>query len=278
MGDQASGGPAARPASTGPRRADHDAEGVLAGGGWVDAGEWTEHYPLGSRFAALAAQLFTADDVEEITRRIVSAAAGLVDGVDVASMTVLAQDGRFQTPVHTDVLAVRLDEVQYDTGHGPCLEAVRTGGIGVARCDDLATEDPPWPSFARAAVGLGVRSVLSVGLFPDSSPPRLGSLNLYARQPGALSDTDVEVVLLLAAHLATALAALLRAEVDRRQALTLREALDSRDVIGQAKGILMERHGMDADAAFDTLSRASQRLNIKLRDLAERLTKTRTVG
>jgi AmiR/NasT family two-component response regulator len=55
-------------------------------------------------------------------------------------------------------------------------------------------------------------------------------------------------------------------------------AISARDVIGQAKGILMERHGMDADAAFDTLSRASQRLNIKLRDLAERLTKTRTVG
>jgi AmiR/NasT family two-component response regulator len=114
-------------------------------------------------------------------------------------------------------------------------------------------------------------------LFPDSSPPRLGALNLYARQPGALTDTDVEVVLLLAAHLATTLAALLRAEADRRQVRGLREALDSRDVIGQAKGILMERHGMDADTAFDTLSRASQRLNIKLRDLAEQLTKTRSV-
>jgi hypothetical protein len=163
--DQALGGPA----SQGSQRADHEVGDVLAGGGRVDTGEWAEHYPLGSRFAVLAAQLFGADDVEEIARRIVSAAAALVDGVDVASMTVLAQDGRFQTPVHTDVLAVRLDEVLYDTGHGPCLEAVRTGGIGVARSDDLATTDTPWPSFARAAVGLGVRSVLSWGCFPTAA-------------------------------------------------------------------------------------------------------------
>jgi AmiR/NasT family two-component response regulator len=82
----------------------------------------------------------------------------------------------------------------------------------------------------------------------------------------------VEVAVVLAAHLATALTVQLRAEADRRHALNLREALASRDVIGQAKGMLMERHGMSADDAFVLLSEASQRLNIKLRDLARQVT------
>jgi hypothetical protein len=231
---------------------------------------WARRYPLAAGFAQLAERLFTADDLPGVVRHLVAAVPPLMPGTDLASVTVLNADGRFRTPAHTDPVAVRLDEAQYQADDGPCLEATRTGGIGVARWDDLAV-DPPWPEYAAAAVRLGVRSVVAVGLFPDSDPPRLGALNLYSRRSGALADADLDIAVVLAAHLATALVALHRVEEHRDRVLSLRQALDTRDVIGQAKGILMARGGLTAEEAFEVLSRTSQRLNARLRDVAEQI-------
>jgi AmiR/NasT family two-component response regulator len=114
-------------------------------------------------------------------------------------------------------------------------------------------------------------------LFPDSDPPRLGALNLYSRRPGGLAAADLDVASVLAAHLAIALAVSHRGDRDRAEVSDLRAALRSRDVIGQAKGILMARGGLTADEAFEVLVRASQRLNTKLRDLAEQVARDPTM-
>ena len=125
------------------------------------------------------------------------------------------------------------------------------------------------------AAGLGVRSVLAVGLFPRGGAPRMGALNAYSHRPGGLDEQDRDLLLVLAAHASTALAATQATTASELEVAHLREALRSRDVIGQAKGILMERRGVSADEAFDILRRASQSLNIKLTQVAEKLVEHR---
>jgi GAF domain-containing protein len=132
--------------------------------------------------------------------------------------------------------------------------------------------DRKWPLFGPAAAEHGMYSVLSTAILPDARPPQLsGALNLYCRRPHGFDDTDQDIALLLATHASLALAntqAVTRAELN---AVHLRKAIDSRDVIGQAKGILMGRRGIDAEEAFDILRSTSQRLNVKLSELAQTL-------
>jgi GAF domain-containing protein len=132
------------------------------------------------------------------------------------------------------------------------------------RVDDLAG-DPRWPDLARAAQGLGVASMLCFQLFVSGDD--LGALNLLAGRPGAFTDESERVGLLFASHAAVALA-------QARKLNHLNTALGTRDVIGQAKGVLMERYKITADQAFALLARASQDTNRKLQELAEYLTRT----
>ena len=127
---------------------------------------------------------------------------------------------------------------------------------------DLA-EERRWPRFAAVAFAAGVRSMLSVTLFLDRG--NVGALNLYGRQPAAFNDLDEAIALLLASHAALALAG-----HDAEQNLI--RALDVRDLVGQAKGILMERYKVDAQAAFALLSLSSQNTNQRLTEVARKLT------
>jgi hypothetical protein len=234
-------------------------------------GEAGEHDLVAAQLTALGEQLFAAADLPGVTKRIVTIAGALMPAADVTSLTVLDGDGQFQTPAFTDELAVRLDQAQYQAGDGPCLEATRAEGTGLARCEDLSGPDAPWQAFATAASVLGVRSVVSVGLFPASEAPRLGALNFYGYRPHVLVDLDIDMAILLAAHLATALNAWQRLDAKQRYIDNLRRALESRQVIGIAQGLLMAQQGGTPDQAFEVLSATSQRLNIKVRDLAERM-------
>jgi hypothetical protein len=236
---------------------------------------WGERHPLGAEFATLAERLTNSADPNEAVRHIVRTATQVVPGADLASMTVLNADGRFRTPVRTERLALRLDEAQYQADEGPCVDATRQRGIGLAQGDDLAAADTPWQRFSPSAVRLGVRSVVAVGLFPQSSSPRLGALNLYAHAPGSLADVDVDITVALASYLAVALVAVSQVDAARQEAANLRQALETRDLIGQAKGIVMADRQVTAEQAFDLLSAASQRLNVKLRDLAEQIVQAR---
>lgn len=196
--------------------------------------------------------------VTELTERTVRSASAV-------SVTLVREDHLF-TPTASEPVARTLDEVQYAIGAGPCVDAlVRSQTINV-----VLDRRVPWPRFVSAARALEVASTLSTPMAVDGRPV-MGALNIYSPDDHEFDDLEVRTASLLSQQAAAVLAnAAAFAEVTSRIE-HLREALDTRDVIGQAKGILMARERCDAAAAFDLLRRASQRSNRKLRDVAEDL-------
>lgn len=225
--------------------------------------------PLAQQFATLTYSLLDADTTGAVLEQVTQAALQVVPGAELVSVTLRSPDGQFHTPVETDALATELDQLQYRFNEGPCLDAALPSGPAVAQSSDLAGE-PAWPRFGPAAAKLGAAAVLSTALLPGIPPPRMtGALNIYSRRAHGLSARSQATALLLATHASLALAhteALTKGALRSEQ---LRRAVDSRDVIGQAKGILMSRQGLSAEQAFDLLRRTSQDLNIKLVQLAE---------
>ncbi|MEU0529077.1 GAF and ANTAR domain-containing protein [Amycolatopsis tolypomycina] len=242
-----------------------------AGDGWDRCGVPAEG-PLTQRFGELAAVLLEAGTLHEAMERVVSAALRIVPGADLVSITLRSARGEFHTPAWTSETAEELDRIQYRTGQGPCVEAARHDGPGHCLAEDLAGSSA-FPDFGPRAAALGYRSLLATTLLPDRKsdlPP--GAINLYSRRTGAFSDDAVDHALVLASHAALALAGSAAHTAAALREQNLRRAIDSRDVIGQAKGILMNRRGVSADEAFDILRRTSQDLNVKLSDLAHTLT------
>jgi GAF domain-containing protein len=157
---------------------------------------------------------------------------------------------------------LHLDLYQQQAGEGPCIEAARRQIV--IRIDDTRS-DPRWPGFMAAAREHDVLSQVCIPLQADERG--LGTLSLYAGKPSAFTDVDERVTTMFATLAALALADALRAE-------QMRAAIVNRDLIGQAKGILMERHRITADAAFALLAEASQHQNVKLTEVAACLVET----
>jgi hypothetical protein len=223
-------------------------------------------------FAPLARQLFGNDDLSEALAQVLKFTVGAVAGCDCASVR-LYRHGPAVDSVASDAVAAELDDIQFGTGIGPGPEAMQ--GEDPVYVADLAGS-PRWPVLAATAAQLGMASALCHGLFVHRPAQwsALGAFNLYGATPDAFSDEDREFGSILAAYVAVAVAmAQRRDEVDRREA-ALHRGLSTRDVIGQAKGILMERQRLSAGDAFDLLRRASQRLNRKLSDVARQLAET----
>lgn len=239
-----------------------------------DSGGTTPPALLVAEFVKLAETLLDAPTVHDVLDRIAQATLRVIPGADVVSVSLRRPDGMLDTPATTDPVGVRLDELQNEMNEGPCLDASRLPGSGVASSPDLAAGEE-FPKWGPAAAELGIRSALAIGLFPAQEPPRIGSLNIYSRRRAALADTDRDTALVLAAHASTAVTASLAAGRSKLEITNLREAVRSRDVIGQAKGILMERRGVSAEQAFEILRSASQSLNIKLAHIAETLAQRR---
>ncbi|WP_285750479.1 ANTAR domain-containing protein [Lentzea sp. NBRC 105346] len=236
----------------------------------VDADE------LVAQFESLTRTLLTATTVADALDQIVTAALHVVPAAEVVSVTLRAPDGTFTTPVETHHIASELDQVQYRSGLGPCIDAAHPSGPGYTISIDLRAERR-WPQFAEAAVAHGLRAVLSTELIPASGRHLVtGALNMYARTSLGFTDADRHAALLLATHASLALAHMQTAEIATLHRAQLRRAIDSRDIIGQAKGILMNRQGITADEAFDLLRRTSQELNVKLVDVAAELITRRT--
>lgn len=212
--------------------------------------------PTAEAFADVARSLFGQEDVQQTLQRIVDLAVETIDGCDHAGISFIRGKKGF-TPAASDSIAGQVDAIQYEVDEGPCLSAIRDHDV--FRTGDLG-EEPRWPRFsARAKRETGVTSMLSLRLFIAGDT--LGALNLYSESTDAFDDQALAVGSVFAAHAALALSMALHTE-------QMEEALQSRDVIGQAKGMLMAREGVDAQEAFAMLKRASQRLNIKLRDVA----------
>ena len=218
---------------------------------------------LDTALRSLSRLLLAEETLDMTLTRVAGLACRALGVCDLASVTMIS-DGRPSTPVQTDPLAKELDTVQYRSDHGPCLEAYSVRRV--VRGTIPASADR-WPAFTEAAEKAGVRSVLAVPLTVGDRP--VGALNLYSQTADTFDENDEETALLFSEQAAVACA---NAEVYwRTHNLTehLREALESRDVIGQAKGILMARRGITADAAFEALRRASQHRNVKLRAIAD---------
>ena len=210
-------------------------------------------------FAEVARSLLAQEDVQQTLQKIVDLAVETIDGCDDAGITFL-KGRQVSTPACTGDLPVKVDAIQYETGEGPCLDAIREHEI--FHTGDLGRERR-WPNFSsRAQRETGVTSMVCFRLFVDGDT--LGALNLYSKATDAFDEEATKLGSIFAAHAAVALSSALHDE-------QMEEALQSRDLIGQAKGILMAREGVGPDEAFDMLRRASQRVNLKLRDVARQL-------
>lgn len=228
--------------------------------------------PLARQFAELTRALLTAGSVADVLARVVAAARRVLPAADLISVTLRDENGEFHTPVETGPAGSEIDQAQYRSGAGPCVESARPDGPALAYSADLRADDR-WPEFAAAAVRYGYHSILACSLVPDVEPPRLpGALNVYAGPASAFTPADQDRLLLLSTHASLALATCSATSAAALQEAQLRQAVASRDVIGQAKGILMARRGLSADEAFDVLRRTSQDLNVKLVELAGTLT------
>lgn len=216
---------------------------------------------IARQLSELARELHADLTTETLLDRIVMAAVTEVPGAQYAGITLVTGKD-FSTRAASGELIERIDRVQHQTGEGPCLDAARHHET--VRCDDLRADDR-WPRFARQAAGLGVLSVLCFQLFAGGDS--FGALNLYAANTAAFGQDSESTGILLASHAALAMAA-------ARTETGLLTAMDSREMIGQAKGILMERYKITAVEAFGLLVASSQAVNRKLRDVAEHLVAT----
>ena len=208
--------------------------------------------------------------MEELLQHISDLSSSVMPGRPEASVTLLVKD-RARTVASSGELATRLDECQYAQDDGPCLNAARTGEV--TEIVDARAETR-WPDYAQHAADGGSLSSLSLPLLIDQGEQVTGALNVYARQPAAFDDVSRGAGLSFASYAEVAAGNLHAFRSARDIADNLRIALESRGVIDQAKGILMERHKLTADRAFQLLAQASMASNIKVRQVAEQLVST----
>jgi GAF domain-containing protein len=221
------------------------------------------------RLAASVAELYRVlladEDLDDTLRRVAHLAAATLPTCDLADVTLI-RDGRPITKGATDSLAEELDAVQYATGRGPCIDAWERGHVNHV---GSTRTDVRWPDYAAKAVELGILSTLAIPLVVHGST--IGALNLYSRREQSFSENDDQIGRLFAEQAAIALANA-RTHADAvALARQLQEALASRGIIEQAKGIVIAREGCSAEAAFEVLVARSQRENRKLRLVAEAL-------
>lgn len=219
---------------------------------------------LGGDLAELSQILLEQDTLETALRRVADLAVSSVGSCDACGVSLL-QGGKVSTSVATHDVAQRVDDHQYRTDEGPCLQAVRTGQV--LKIDDMATETR-WPRFAPLAAQEGVVSSYSLPLAVRGRT--VGALNLYSLH-SSFGAEDERVGQAFGRQAAIALANAQAYQRTRDLVDQLSEALQSRDVIGQAKGILMVKEGLAADAAFERLRTMSQSGNVKLREVAQQI-------
>ena len=219
-------------------------------------------HELALRMAQLA-RVIALRKVDAVLVDVTAAAKELITGVDVTGVLLVGKGGTHQTLAPTCDLMFKLDDLQMSTGEGPCLQAALDEVV--VRTDDFRDE-PRFPHYAPKVVELGLLSALSFKLY--TADRTAGALNLFGYEP-KLWDSEAETIgMILAAHAAAAILA-------SRQGDQLQSALSTRDRIGQAKGIIMERFKIDDVRAFAMLRQLSQETNTKLIDVAQRVIDTR---
>jgi GAF domain-containing protein len=225
--------------------------------------DYPDHLTEG--IAELSRLLVNEEALDDTLQRVADLACRNLGGADLAGVTLL-RDGRPTTAVFTDPTSPEIDSAQYETGVGPCLDAWRHQRV--FRIESTA-DDEQWPAFSQACLEHGVGSTISFPLGVRGNG--IGALNLYSKEPSAFSDDDEQTGMLFAEQASVALTNAQLYDSAYRLTQQLQEALTSRAVIDQAKGILMGQHGVGPDEAFNVLRTTSQRENRKLRDIAQEL-------
>jgi GAF domain-containing protein len=200
-------------------------------------------------------------DLDTTLAQITAAAVEVLPEVQLCSITIRHQDGKLTTAAPTDELLYDLDAQQYELQEGPCYEAATDEQYVVS--SDLAGDDR-FPRYGAAAAEVGIRAQIGVRLF--ESPRSHGALNLYSTSTGAFA--DIESLSALFVHQAA------QAIAHAREIDNLSQALQSRTIIGQAVGIVMERYGLSDERAFAFLQRLSSHRNVKLRMVAQEFIET----
>ena len=208
--------------------------------------------------------------MDDLLQTIADLAKTALPGNPEASVTLLVKDHP-TTVATTGELATDLDEAQYDRGHGPCLHAARTGEM--VEITDMRT-DSRWPDYTPQAVEHGALSSLSVPLAIDDNEQVAGALNIYARRPHVFNEESRTAATRFGPYAAIAAGNLRAYLSERDRADNLQAALKTRGVIDQAKGILMDRHKITADQAFQVLAQMSMKANRKLQAVADDLVHT----
>lgn len=209
--------------------------------------------------------LVVDQSLADTLRRVAELAVAAVPSADLVGLTMMTE-GHARTAVFTDETAPQIDRAQYETGEGPCLEAFRSGRV--VRIGSTLAEGP-WPEFRRAAAEHGVRSTLSVPMMVARAS--VGAMNLYSRTEHAFDEDEQAMAARFADQAAVVLANADAYWSAYETSEHLREAMESRGVIEQAKGMLMSAQGCSEDEAFQLLVRASQRENRKLRNIAKEI-------
>ncbi|GAA2288952.1 transcription antitermination regulator [Streptomyces ruber] len=218
-----------------------------------------------TQMATMARDLLAQESLDATLERITASAVELVEGCDAAGILVL-HDRRVRTLAATEQVVVDSDRLQERAGEGPCFDAARrAGGRRLFRIADFAAEAARWPVYLSYADGLGLGSMMGFLLFTEDED--LGALDMYSRARGAFGEASETAGWMLASHAAVAFSS---ARTDAQ----MREALATRHTIGEAMGILMGRHGLTEEQAFDVLRTYSQEKNVKLRQVAERVCST----
>jgi GAF domain-containing protein len=218
----------------------------------------------GEAFTELGQLVIGSQPLSQVLSRVAELAKACVPGAEEVSVTLLENDSGARTAAFTGDLAAHLDERQYESGFGPCLDAAEAGQT--IRIDDTAHENV-YPDFAAIAARRGVRSIVSVGM---PVPQRiLGGLNVYRFDEQVMDPDSVHLLQVFAGYAAIALAnhSLYASSVALSE--HLQTAMQSRAIIEQAKGVVMTKLHCSAEEAFQHMALRSQHTHRKLRDIAQ---------
>ncbi|MGW8889389.1 GAF and ANTAR domain-containing protein [Streptomyces sp. NPDC055749] len=214
------------------------------------------------QMGAMAHDLLEQPSVDRTLERITGSATELVEGCDAAGILLL-NDQQAVSLAPSERLVVKLDQLHHRLGQGPCFDAARHSvKERVFRIADFTLEESRWPDFVPEALKLGAGSMMGFLLFTEDED--FGALNFYSREPGAFTEVSQTAGVLLASHAAVALSS-------ARTHAQMEQAVATRHQIGQAMGILMARHHIAENEAFNVLRRYSQDNNVKLRDIAQQV-------
>jgi hypothetical protein len=223
-----------------------------------------EYELLATELATMARELANQGSLQDTLDSIVTHAVKLVDGCEAAGILTV-RHGEVRTLTTTDPVAQVSDRMQAMFGEGPCLDAT-VQGQQVYRIADMDAAPSRWPRYAEEAAKLGVGSVMGFLLYTNGRD-NLGALDMYSSARGAFGPGSEQVGWLLASHAAVAMSS-------ARHVANMDIALASSRLIGEAIGVVMSRYKISDEAAFDAIRRTSQNKNVKVRELAETITRT----